>query len=116
MDIRAKHPLHVLLEKNKVVLFFIVLCPVFITVNLSQKVKNDPIAVSIEKAHKQIWYKFMDMENGLLYDYVDSTRTTSIPTPEECKMSIPNALSWWVPNESCAFFNGIYLDALCKKC
>ena len=100
---------------KKIVLFLIVLCTVIITVNFSQKVKYDPVANSIDKAHHQIWSKFMDKENRLLYDYIDSAGTISIPTPEECKKSMPNALSWWVPNENGASFNGIYLDALCKK-
>lgn len=115
MENKARRIKLFLLEKKKIVLFLIMLCTVFITVNFSQKINNDPVAISIDKAHHQIWSKFMDMENGILYDYVDSAGTISIPTPEECEKRMPNALSWWVPNENGAFFNGIYLDALCKK-
>jgi hypothetical protein len=87
----------------------------FSAISYSWQSDEGPIISSIEKAHEQIWSIFMDLENGLLYDYIDSSVRNRIPTPEECKKGMPNALSWWVPNENGAFFNGIYLDALCKR-
>jgi len=70
---------------------------------------------SIDCAHQLLWTHFMDMENGLLFDYVDSEGPTAVPTPHECRMHLPNALSWWVPNENGAFFNGLYLQAVCDR-
>jgi hypothetical protein len=69
----------------------------------------------MDTAHDLVWQRFMDHRNGILYDYAYNANTLGIPTPEECRMGMPNALSWWVPNENGAFFNGIYLDAICKR-
>ncbi len=83
--------------------------------NYAQEAASDPIANSIETAHSRIWSDFMDLENGLIYDYVNPNGPTDIPSPDDCKRIMPNALSWWVPTENGAFFNGIYLQAICRQ-
>ncbi len=93
----------------------IFLCLEVTLYNCTARFKDNPVAISVNKAHEQLWLKFIDQKNGILYDYASLTDTIGIPTPEECGMSMPNALSWWVPNENGAFFNGLYLDALCKR-
>jgi hypothetical protein len=109
---QTTHETHIQ-ERFSLLLFFMVI--IFSTMSYSWQFDEDPIKSSIEKAHELIWVKFIDLENGLLYDYVDSSVRNNIPVPEECKKGMPNALSWWVPNENGAFFNGIYLAALSKR-
>lgn len=65
-------------------------------------------------ADAEIWRRFVTPE-GVLLDYADLDGRVVIPTPEECRESRPNALAWWTPIENGGFFNGLYLDALCRR-
>lgn len=70
---------------------------------------------SIEKAHTEIWRRFINKQNYILYDYSDSVGNVFIPTTEEVKKLIPNGLSYQTVIEDGAFYNGIYLDGLCER-
>lgn len=73
---------------------------------------------SVNRLHQQVWSRMVEMvdqDSGVLLDYADLDGTVLIPTPEECLAGKPNAISWWTPIENGAFFNGLYLDALCNK-
>jgi hypothetical protein len=37
------------------------------------------------------------------------------PSPDDCREMKPSALSWGVPTEDGAMFNGLYLDAMCSR-
>ncbi|TDU64562.1 hypothetical protein EI77_04012 [Prosthecobacter fusiformis] len=69
---------------------------------------------AVEKAHQEIWSRFMD-EHNLVLDYTDLDGKIIRPTPEDCLALKPSALSWGVPNEDGPMFNGLYLDALCTR-
>jgi hypothetical protein len=115
INIMSLEILNLSLKMKKIRIFIIVMSSLLTSAVYGQNNSKEPLDISIIKAHERIWSEFMDMENGLLYDYVGADGDFNIPTPDECKASKPNALSWWVPNENGAFFNGIYLDALCKR-
>lgn len=71
------------------------------------------LAASIEKAHNELWKRFVYRPFGILLDFAGLDGEISIPTPEECKEGKINAMSWWTPIENGAFFNGLYLSGLC---
>lgn len=73
----------------------------------------DP-AAAIERAHAQIWSRFVDA-HGVLIDYTDLDGKTDLPTPEECKAGKPNALGWYQPIENGAMFGGLYMDAAVNR-
>lgn len=72
---------------------------------------DDPVAANVEKAHQQLWSRFMD-KHDLLLDFTDLDGSYEQPTPEECLAGKPNALAWWTPIENGAMFNGGYLDGI----
>lgn len=78
------------------------------------KVGADPTGVAVERAHREIWRRFID-PHGVLYDYTSLGGQVILPTPEECELGKPNALGWWTPIENGPFFGGLYLDALCNR-
>lgn len=69
---------------------------------------------AVEKAHTELWRRFVD-EHNLILDYVGLKGEIVRPTPEECREMKPSALSWGVPNEDGPMFNGLYLDAACNR-
>ena len=75
---------------------------------------DDAVAASVERAHAEIWRRFMD-EHNILIDYAGLDGAFERPTPEECWEHKPNALSWGVPVEDGPMFNGMYLDAQCTR-
>lgn len=75
----------------------------------------DDLAVSAAKLHSNIWNRMVEKSTGILLDYSDLDGKVDIPGPEDCEKGMPNAISWWTPIENGAFFNGLYLDALCAK-
>lgn len=72
---------------------------------------EDPVAANVEKAHQQLWSRFMD-KYDLMLDSTDLDGSYERPTPEECLAGKPNALAWWTPIENGAMFNGGYLDGI----
>lgn len=75
---------------------------------------GDPVFQAVDRAHAELWRRFVD-EYGILLDYVTPAGEALRPTPEECRDSKPNGLAWWAPTENGAFFNGLYLAALCDR-
>lgn len=63
-----------------------------------------------EKAHTEIWRRFVDAYDVVL-DYTNLDGSYERATPEECRLGQPNALGWWTPIENGAMFNGQYMDA-----
>lgn len=72
------------------------------------------VSKSVAAAHDEIWRRFMGRHDVML-DYVDADGSAPIPTPQECHDNKPNALAWWTPIENGAFFNGLYLAAMCDR-
>ncbi len=65
---------------------------------------------AVEAAHHALWDRFVD-RHGVILDYVGLEGEVQRPTPEDCLLCRPNALSWGAPNENGAFFGGVYLEA-----
>ncbi len=74
---------------------------------------SDP-AIAAEKAHDELWRRFVD-EHNLILDYVGLKGEIIRPTREDCREMKPSALSWGVPNEDGPMFNGLYLDSACSR-
>lgn len=100
----------------RIVLFALI---VFLTPQLAvlanSKPDTDSLFRSIEKAHQEIWRRFVNPQFTILYDYTDQQGTVHIPTAEEVKKRLPNGLSYTTVIEDGAFYNGIYLDGLCER-
>ncbi len=75
---------------------------------------DDVSAKAVERAHDELWRRFVDGHNVIL-DYTALDGTYSRPTPEECRQHKPSALSWGVPVEDGPMFNGLYLDGICCR-
>ena len=69
---------------------------------------------AVEKAHGEIWRRFIDRHNVML-DFTELDGSVSIPTPEECRAGMPNALGWWSPIENGAMFNGLYMEGMINR-
>lgn len=78
-------------------------------------IETDSVSLSIEKAHREIWRRFVNRQFTILYDYTDREGNVHIPTVEEVKGLIPNGLSYTTVIEDGAFYNGIYIDGLCER-
>lgn len=92
--------------------------PIFVLASLIVGFLSNALADTPEqaaqKAHDEIWKRFVD-EYNLVLDYTDLNGKIIRPTPEDCREMKPSALSWGVPNEDGPMFNGLYLDALCTR-
>lgn len=71
-------------------------------------------AAAVEQAHSEIWRRFIDKQ-GVMIDFTALDGSVDLPTPEECRQGMPNALGWWSPIENGAMFNGLYLDAAVNR-
>lgn len=78
---------------------------------------SDSVALAVERAHDEIWRRFIHEQEGygIVLDYAGLDGSVSLPTPEECREGKPNALAWWCPAENGAFFNGLYVDGLINR-
>lgn len=76
---------------------------------------KDKLVNSINAAQFEIWNRFVNKQNYILYDYTDSNGSVYIPTKTEVLKLIPNGLSYRTVIEDGAFYNGIYLDGLCER-
>ena len=92
------------------------LAPALLALWAGQMAANepDPVFQAVERAHSELWRRFVN-EHGILFDFVTAGGEVIVPTPEECVDCKPNGLGWWCPIENGSFFNGLYLDALCKR-
>jgi len=68
------------------------------------------IPAAAEKAHTEIWKRFVD-EHGIVLDYTELDGSYPRPSPEECVQGKPNALAWWTATENGGMFNGTYMEA-----
>jgi hypothetical protein len=85
-----------------------------LALGLQQAHAEDAVAANVEKAHAEIWRRFID-PHDVLVDYADEAGKFPRPTPEECRDGKPNALGWWSPIENGSMFNGMYLDGICAR-
>jgi len=72
------------------------------------------IETAIEKTHKAVWERFVYQPLGILLDYAGLDGQIELPSQQDYTLGKSNAISWWTPMENGAFFNGLYLDGLCK--
>ncbi|MDZ4796989.1 MAG: hypothetical protein SGI92_02420 [Bryobacteraceae bacterium] len=70
---------------------------------------------AIERAHEEMWARFIDKEYGTVYDYAPFQGKVDLPTAEDCQDLKPNGMAWWTPVENGGFFGGLYLSALCGR-
>jgi len=70
---------------------------------------------AMKYAHEELWSRFINKKEGALYDFADLNGTAILPTADECKKAMPNAMGWSTPTEDGPFYNGFYLDALCNR-
>jgi hypothetical protein len=85
-----------------------------LTLGLRSLRAEDAVAANVEKAHAEIWRRFID-PHGILLDYTDIDGAYPRSTPAECRDGKPNALAWWTPTENGSMFDGMYLDAACAR-
>lgn len=76
---------------------------------------DSEVIKSVERAHNEIWRRFINEEHGLLFNYTGLQGEVFIPSREECEAGKPNALGWCTPIEDGAFYGGFYLDGLCNR-
>jgi hypothetical protein len=69
---------------------------------------------AIEAARAALWSRFVSPFSTIL-DYVGADGQPPLPTPEECRLSKPNGMSWGCPNENGAMFGGSYLEATLNR-
>lgn len=93
----------------------IILAGVMVAITGAAAPPQEDLRESVSRIHQEIWSRMVDSNSGILFDYVNIDGKVEIPTPEECSDGKPNALGWWTPIENGAFFNGLYIDALCSK-
>ena len=74
----------------------------------------NPIDPAVQAAHEALWARFVDRHHVVL-DAVGLDGALSRPTPEECRLSQPNGMSWGCPNENGSFFGGIYLEGMLNR-
>ncbi|MDD4870311.1 MAG: hypothetical protein PHR77_07100 [Kiritimatiellae bacterium] len=72
---------------------------------------DDTAETAIEKAHLEIWRRFIDPRWNTFYDHADFDGNVVIPTPEECRANKPNALSWDISITDGSMFGGMYMEA-----
>jgi len=68
-----------------------------------------------EKAHAEIWRRFVDRRFDTLLHYTGLHGEVVFPTAEECAASQPNGMSWSMPIEDGPFFGGLFLDGLINR-
>ena len=83
----------------------------------SERLREEHMAWYWETAHRvqeEIWKRFL-YGPGIVLDYAGLDGSVDLPTEMDCAQGRINLLSWWTPIENGAFFNGVYLDALCRE-
>jgi hypothetical protein len=83
-------------------------------VNAAEPASRPGVEAAVEKAHAEIWRRFVD-EHNVVLDYTDLDGKIIRPTPQDCREHKPSALSWGVPVEDGPMFNGLYLDAMVNR-
>ena len=75
------------------------------------EVQNARTKEAIEKAHRELWRRFIDPTWHTFYDHADLEGKVILPTAEECRADKPNALSWDISVTDGAMFGGLYMEA-----
>jgi hypothetical protein len=81
---------------------------------LAADLTENPLQEKAEQVNRNIWGRFISPHNTM-YDFVGLNGEISLPTGEECRNNIPNALGWWSPIENGGYFGGIYLISQCMR-
>jgi hypothetical protein len=71
-------------------------------------------AGAVEAAHAEVWRRFID-KHHVMIDFAALDGSVLLPTPEDCRDGMPNALGWWSPIENGAMFNGLYMEAMLNR-
>ena len=74
-------------------------------------VRNNETNEAVEKAHRELWRRFLDPTWCTFYDHADLDGRVVLPTPEECRTDKPNAMSWDISVTDGAMFGGFYIEA-----
>lgn len=75
---------------------------------MAERVTLDP---AVERAHQELWRRFVDHERGFIHDFAGLGGGVDLPSAEESVLGRPNAFAWGCPNEDGALLGGDYLDA-----
>lgn len=67
---------------------------------------------TVQNAQDELWKRFIYKPYNILLDYAELDGTVNIPTPQDCRDGMINAMSWWTPIENGAFFGGLHLAGL----
>ena len=71
------------------------------------------VALSMSEAFALLEETKTDKESGLLLNYTDDEGHVDFPTKEDYLDGKPSHMAWNSPTEDGAYFNGLYLFALC---
>jgi len=66
---------------------------------------------AVERAHDELWRRFVDPAWHTLRNQADPEGEVVLPVPEECRADRPNALSWDISITDGAMFGGLYMEA-----
>jgi hypothetical protein len=72
------------------------------------------LAGAIASAEDEIFRRFFS-PHGFVLDYAGLDGEADYPTPEDMRLSRPNAMSWWSPVENGGFFTGLVLAGLSRQ-
>ncbi|MCX6898557.1 MAG: hypothetical protein NT105_07640 [Verrucomicrobia bacterium] len=75
------------------------------------EVRDVKMDETVEKAHRELWRRFIDPTWHTFYDHAGLDGKVVIPTAEECRTGKPNAMSWDISITDGAMFGGFYMDA-----
>jgi len=68
-----------------------------------------------ERAHAEIWRRFIDRRFDVLLHYAGLKGEVILPDASDCREARPNGMAWSSPIEDGPFFGGLYLDGLCNR-
>ncbi len=77
--------------------------------------RDEAAEMAVEKAHAELWRRFIDPKWFIFYDHAGMNGEVVIPTPEECHANKPNALSWDISITDGSMFGGMYIEAAIQR-
>ncbi len=75
------------------------------------KTSEPAISEAVERAHRELWRRFIDPTWHTFYNHAGLDGTVILPTADECRADKPNALSWDISISDGAMFGGLYMEA-----
>lgn len=93
----------------------LLLCSVQCLLPRHTQAQADSVLRSVNTVHQEIWRRFVNPRFNILYDYTNAAGDVVIPSKAEVLALKPNGLSYTTVIEDGAFYNGLYLDALCNR-